>query len=203
MTTTTDPRQHGSPLGVLPGPGPADPCPPPPGQGPAGPLTRVLAIDPGSTESAYAVVDVATRRPLDFGKIPNRDLLDRLRHDTDLFVDRCAIEMIASYGMSVGAEVFDTCVWIGRFHAAIEYAGGREPNLVKRHPVKLHHCHDSRAKDSNITQALVDRFAPDQPNRGKGTKANPGWFHGFAADVWQAYALAVYVADTLPAEVSA
>ena len=29
-----------------------------------------------------------------------------------------------------------------------------------------------------------------------GTKAEPGWFYGFRADVWQAYALAVYVADT-------
>jgi hypothetical protein len=66
---------------------------------------------------------------------------------------------------------------------------------VKRLAIKLHHCHDSRAKDSNIAQALVYRFAPGQPNRGKGTKAAPGWFHGFAADIWQAYALAVYAAD--------
>ena len=44
---------------------------------------------------------------------------------------------------------------------------------------------------------MYDRFAAGQPNRGKGTKANPGWFHGFAGDVWQAYALAVYIADTL------
>ena len=27
------------------------------------------------------------------------------------------------------------------------------PELVKRLPVKLHHCHDSRAKDTNIRQA--------------------------------------------------
>ena len=59
---------------------------------------------------------------------------------------------------------------------------------------------DSRAKDANIRQALVDRFAPGQPNHGKGTKDEPGWFHGFRADVWQAYALAVLVADRLDPE---
>ena len=46
-------------------------------------------------------------------------------------------------------------------------------------------------------QALVDRFAPGQPNHGKGTKAEPGFFYGFRADVWQAFALAVYAADQL------
>ena len=40
------------------------------------------------------------------------------------------------------------------------------------------------------------RFAHGQPNHGKGTKAQPGWFYGFHADIWQAYALAVYAADT-------
>ena len=104
-----------------------------------------------------------------------------------------AIEMVASYGMAVGAEVFDTCVWIGRFHEAI--FGGAD--LIYRREVKLHHCGTSKAKDSNITQALADRFAPGQPNHGKGTKADPGWFYGFAKDAWQAYALAVLVADRL------
>jgi hypothetical protein len=99
--------------------------------------------------------------------------------------------------MAVGAEVFETCVWIGRFHSHIEGWLLVDPVLVKRQPIKLHHCHDSRAKDTNIRQALVDRFAPGQPNHGKGTKAEPGWFHGFHSDVWAAYALAVYVADTM------
>jgi hypothetical protein len=89
-------------------------------------------------------------------------------------------------------------VWIGRFLEA----SADNPWIFRRQrhvrqPVKLHHCHDSRAKDSNIRQALVDRFAPGQPNHGKGTKKVPGWFHGFHSDIWQAYALAVYVADTL------
>lgn len=157
---------------------------------------RVLAIDPGSTESAYCVIDADDCRPLRVAKVPNRELLAELQDQRgDTSGHLVAIEMVASYGMAVGAEVFETCVWIGRFMQAITDRTGLEPDLVKRSPVKLHHCHDSRAKDANITQALIDRFAPGQPNRGKGTKAEPGWFHGFAADIWQAYALAVYVAD--------
>lgn len=153
-------------------------------------MSTTLAIDPGNTDSAYVVIEDDTRRPVAFGKIPNDDLLGKL--DMDLqFAGRVVIEMVASYGMPVGADVFETCVWIGRF---VERSP-MPPELVKRHPVKLHHCQSAKAKDSNIIQALVDRFAPGQPNRGKGTKDAPGWFHGFHADVWQAYALAVYAAD--------
>lgn len=159
---------------------------------------RVLAIDPGPTESAFVVIDADTCRPIDFGKIENQRLLATIQACAiDWDIAHAAIEMVASYGMAVGAEVFDTCVWIGRFHSYVSGWTTRTPELVKRLPVKLHHCHDSKAKDSNITQALVDRFAPGQPNHGKGTKAAPGWFHGFFKDIWQAYALAVYAADTL------
>jgi hypothetical protein len=154
-------------------------------------MTNILAIDPGNTHSAYVIIDPAIRRPVEHDKVYNDDLLERI---SDFYGHVC-IEMVASYGMPVGAEVFDTCVWIGRFIEAHAQITGATPTLVKRHAIKLHHCHDSRAKDSNIVQALVDRFAAGQPNRGKGTKAEPGWFHGFAADIWQAYALAVYTAD--------
>ena len=162
-------------------------------------MSTLLAIDPGSTESGWVVIDVTTRRPIRFGKTENLELRERLwtSAPTGLEADRAVIEMIASYGMSVGAEVFETCVWIGRLHAAIEVHTGDEPKLVKRLPVKLHHCHSSKANDANIRQALVDRFTAGQPNHGKGTKAAPGWFYGFHADVWAAYALAVYAADAL------
>ena len=155
---------------------------------------RILAIDPGNTESAYALID-DDRRPIWFDKIPNERLLDEwtsLAYRADV----TAIEMVASYGMSVGADVFETCVWIGRFIEANRRQSGKVPSLVKRQPVKVHHCHSAKANDSNVRQALVDRFTPGQRNHGKGTKAEPGWFYGFRADVWQAYALAVYVADT-------
>lgn len=161
-------------------------------------MSTVLAIDPGNTQSAYVVIDT-DRRPLWFGKVPNDELRTLLHANWwEWNPDATAIEMIASYGMAVGADVFETCVWIGRFDETLRRLT-RAPELIKRNPIKVHHCHSSKAKDSNITQALVDRFAPGQPNRGKGTKADPGWFYGFAADVWQAYALAVYVADQLEA----
>ena len=154
----------------------------------------VLAIDPGNTESGYALIDADTCRPIRVDKIVNRELLDMLLENEfglDLTHDRGAIEMVASYGMAVGKEVFETCVWIGKFQQAAEIG----MRLVYRRDVKLHHCGVVKAKDANITQALIDRFASGEPNRGKGTKAAPGWFYGFRADIWQAYALAVLVAD--------
>lgn len=157
----------------------------------------VLGIDPGNTESAYALLG-RDCRPSYVEKLPNEELLDALRHQAlgNLqYGAVVAIEMVAAYGMPVGAEVFETCVWIGRFAEAVYERTGVMPLLVKRLEVKLNICHDSKAKDSNIIQALVDRFAMGQPNRGKGTKTEPGWFHGFAGDIWQAYALAVTVAD--------
>lgn len=161
---------------------------------------KLLAIDPGNIESAYVVVDTADLRPIAFGKVANDVLIKQL--DPGDF-DHAVIEMIASYGMAVGAEVFDTCVWIGRYRQMLIDCGLATPTLVKRQAVRMHLCHNGRlAKDGNVRQALVDRFASGEKNSGKGTKAEPGWFHGFAADVWAAYALAVYTADTMTLEES-
>lgn len=157
-------------------------------------MTFVLGIDPGPTASAYALID-GDRRPIRVGKVENFRLLTAAAPTSRTII---AIEMIASYGMAVGKEVFETCVWIGRFDQMARHTRGviaPPPELVYRRDVKLHHCHSAKAKDANITQALIDRFASGQPNRGKGTKAAPGWFHGFHSDIWAAYALAVYVAD--------
>lgn len=158
-------------------------------------MTFVLAIDPGPSESAYALVDAATCEPLDVDKLDNRELLDGINGSLPDGATSVAVEMVASYGMAVGAEVFDTCVWIGRFVEALLQHHGVDAALVFRRDVKLHHCGVTKAKDANIVQALIDRFAAGVPNRGKGTKSAPGWFFGFRADIWQAYALAVLVAD--------
>ena len=46
-----------------------------------------------------------------------------------------------------------------------------------------------KAKDSNIRQALMDRFGE------VGTKKNQGYFYGFKADIWQAFAVCVTYHD--------
>ena len=56
--------------------------------------------------------------------------------------------------------------------------------FIYRKDEKMNLCGSMKAKDSNIIQALIDRFAPNTPNKGKGTKKEPGWFYGFKKDIW-------------------
>ncbi len=161
----------------------------------------LLAIDPGDTHSAYVIFH--TGIPLEFEKINNAELADRIRnarrsHTRWRDIDRVAIEMIASYGMPVGKEVFETCLWIGRFAEAWESNVNDWPpavvSLVYRREVKLHLCGSMKAKDGNVRQALIDRYGGKE--RAIGKKANPGPLFGVTADVWSALAIAVTYAET-------
>ena len=145
----------------------------------------IIIIDPGNIESAYCLISAEDYKPIEFGKLPNEDLRRRLKEILDKGdVYAIAIEMIASYGMAVGASVFDTCVWIGRFYeTCIPYVGTID--YIYRKEEKINLCNSMKAKDSNIRQALIDRFGI------VGTKKNQGWFYGFKSDIWAAYAIGV------------
>ena len=148
---------------------------------------RILAIDPGTVQSAFCEVDYDTYEIHDFGKIDNADLLSRMQFDS---YQVAVIEMVACYGMPVGREVFETCVWIGRFEQAAESLL-KLTDRIYREEEKQTLCHSLKAKDSNIMRALIDRFAQHDLTTGKGTKFNPDWFYGFKKDIWAAYAVAV------------
>lgn len=152
----------------------------------------VMAIDPGSTQSAWLVLNPATFGIRSFAITPNEELLEHLRTGVSADVNVVAIEWIESFGMAVGREVFETVHWSGRFTEAIESRRGRVVQLPRR-TVKLHLCGSPRAKDPNIRQALVDRFGG---SAAKGTKAKPGPLYGVANDVWSALAIAVTHAET-------
>lgn len=150
-------------------------------------MMKILAIDPGNIESAYCVIEDEEYEPLGFSKMENDRLLGYMQSQSAMY-DKVIIEMVASYGMAVGKEVFDTCVWIGRFkQKAIE--NDIPVEYIYRKEEKMNLCNSMKAKDSNIRQALIDRFGV------VGTKKNPGWFYGFKKDIWQAYAVGVTYLD--------
>lgn len=149
---------------------------------------RLLAIDPGCEMSAWVVLEHG--QPVLHNKTENDAVLSDLRH----FFEGCdllAIEMIASYGMAVGKEVFDTCLWVGRFMEAWQNRG-REVRLIYRKDVKLFHCDTTRANDSNIRASIIDRFGGKAAAIGR--KAAPGPLYGITADRWSALALGLMVA---------
>lgn len=152
---------------------------------------RILAIDPGTTQSAFCLL--VDGKPVKCDKDANAEVLNDLR-DRNVFinVDLLAIEMIASYGMAVGKEVFETCLWIGRFMEAWQARGG-VVQLVYRREVKLHLCHTVRATDANVRAALLDHFGPGR-ELAVGVKRKPGPLYGIKGDEWSALAVAMTAA---------
>jgi hypothetical protein len=146
---------------------------------------KILAIDAGNTYSGAAIVELPEFRLVWFGKLPNEEIYDVVKN---FYIDEVALEMVACYGMPVGKDVFETCVWIGRF---IEQLKGHKISYVYRKDEKMCLCGSLKAKDSNIRQALINRYAKHDFKTGKGTKKNPDVFYGVANDVWQAIAVAV------------
>jgi hypothetical protein len=153
----------------------------------------IFAIDPGNEQSAFVAWN---GQIIAKGIEYNRELLRKIKSKDILSSDyTLVIEMIASYGMPVGATVFDTCVWIGRFLEAWDNRGLRFlSELIYRKDVKMHLCQSMKAKDSNIRQALIDRFGKP------GTKKHPNIIYDDAKikmkkDLWAALAVAVTFED--------
>ena len=161
----------------------------------------LLAIDPGSSRSAWVRYDPATRAVEDSAIEPNDELLRRLRGGhlvalgTAFLVgaETVVIEWTAPRGMPASAELFETMWWAGRF---AEAARPVPVERLHRAMVKRWVCGTTAAKDSNVRAALIDRFGgPGGKETAIGRKAAPGPLYGVRADVWQALAVAVAWAD--------
>lgn len=174
-------------------------------------MNDVVGIDPGTTHSA--VVGFDGTWPTTRLYVPNDDVFFHLDFMC-ASARKIVIEQVASYGMAVGETTFSTVFWAGRFAQHCEIRGISWAQM-KRLAVKMHICHDSRAKDSNIRQALIDRFGrpgsvevPMVDNSGapvffkagprKGmqkTEARPNKMAGIYGDMWSALAIAVTYCD--------
>jgi hypothetical protein len=144
----------------------------------------IWAIDPGPKESAFLIWDgsVIHSKAID----DNESILHYMGlpdHNRDI---QLAVEWIEAMGMAVGKEVFETCLWVGRF---VQAYGGPFKLVGRKSGVKMHLCQSTRATDANIRQALIDRFGP------VGTKKAPGLLYGLKSHLWAAFAVAVTAFD--------
>ena len=161
----------------------------------------IFAIDPGSTQSGVVHWDDQTGRIFLKEKWDNKYLgvaLQKYSHGSDLHF---VIEQITLY-QRADMHIHDTILWYGRFLEILS-AKGITPTFVTRSDVKkilLPGNHTVDRKDSTVCAYLRDRFAPGVSNNGKGTKKEPGYFYGFKADIWQAFALAVAYSDQVAAD---
>lgn len=94
-----------------------------------------------------------------------------------------------------GHTLFRTAEFIG-IYTYITKQRNKRLKRVKRTDVKKHFKVKRSTKnqkqpsaDSQIRTSLINRFGE------VGTKKNQGYFYGFKADLWQAFAVGVYVVD--------
>lgn len=188
----------------------------------------ILAIDPGPTTSGVVWWDHETGYVLAVDPTFENERLRVELRDPRAFMYRLSglalaglesiegahvvIEQVESFGMAVGVDVFETVWWAGRFFEAWITPGVRhrhEPRRMPRRTVKLALCGTSQAKDTNIRQALLDRYCEGSERLARGiagkraTRNKPaveaviGRFAGVASHAWSAVALAVVYGDEL------
>jgi hypothetical protein len=148
----------------------------------------IFAIDPGTTHSAYVIFDDG--KILQKRIVENKTLCKEISYGIYDDCEMMYIEMVASYGMAVGKTVFETCVWIGRFIGTWETGKADDWEYVYRKDVKMHLCGQTKAKDSNIRQAIMDMYGSER-SIAIGTKKAQGPLYGVSKDIWAALGVAI------------
>ena len=167
----------------------------------------LLAIDPGTTQSAYAMIreDYSI---ISAAKVDNEAVLQLVK---DGEYDELVIEHMEARHVKnsvIGAETYETCYWIGRYkQAAIDrgnpvhevYRSQERKRLVptKKNKLPPHPASVGSSADAQIRATLIRRFARHDMKNGKGTAKNKDVFYGFARDMWSAYAVGVVYLDML------
>ena len=179
-------------------------------------MTLIMAIDPGPGKSAYVIVQptptaVGGLQIVEFCIGDNANIRADIWGFASLPLEdrRLVLEQVASMGMSVGAETFETCVWTGRFMETFEAGKHQDAHRIPRVPIKVHLCGSARAKDANVRQALIDRFGGSKSmQKSKSAKydrkgalvmpeVDPGPLAGISSHCWSALALACVYVDRM------
>ena len=117
----------------------------------------VMGIDPGTTESAYAITN-SNYEVIEAAKVDS-SRLDSIIRELNPSVVAC--ESIQSYGATVGREIFETCFWIGEYRhcckmSLIPFFLYPRPEYAKSI------CGVSRVTDAVLRQSLLLRFGGDK-----------------------------------------
>ena len=147
----------------------------------------IAAIDPGDVKSAFVIYDDETDHIIDSYHGVNAGIQAKLQMAE---ADHFAVEMVATYGRPVGRNIFETCVWIGRFIEAWTRTHAKLWSFVYRNTVICHLC-GSRwftdpatgkrkgYSDSHIRSILIERYGGKDKAIG-GVKCRKckgkGWF---------------------------
>lgn len=169
---------------------------------------KIMAIDPGTTESAYVILD-DQYQILSADKVGNDVILSIIADAPGL--DAVIIEDIeprysstdrSAAGAVMGQSTIETIKAFGRFSWQAALRGLMVGSIFRRDerscliPTKrngLPPLPETAPKhaDGQIRASLIRRFARHDKERGRGTKANPDTFYGFRGDMWQAMAVGV------------
>lgn len=169
---------------------------------------KIMAIDPGTTESAYVILN-DQYQIFSADKVGNDVILSIIADAPGL--DAVIIEDIeprysstdrSAAGAVMGQSTIETIKAFGRFSWQASLRGLIVGSIFRRDerscliPTKrngLPPLPETAPKhaDGQIRASLIQRFARHDQERGRGTKANPDTFYGFHGDMWQAMAVGV------------
>lgn len=156
----------------------------------------VIGVDPGDKKSAFVMLQKRQDKEwvIKIKQIvPNiilKNLVQSALQSSSVNEKYIVIEKIVNYNQKVGASIFDTVEWVGRF----KECWGNEPKCthVESMPRKTavgHLCEFGHDGDKHVREALIKRFG------NPGTKAKPGTLYGFSSHTWAALAIAVTYID--------
>jgi hypothetical protein len=156
----------------------------------------VLAIDPGTTHSAWVVYEIGNSSPLRAfsAKTSNEQVL-RDTFGSVEFINTLVLERMVWYGPKTpfGAETIETIRWSGRFEQA--FCGAGNACWLTSQDVKKNLGVPRGLGDSGVMHALLDRWGGRE--RAVGRKAEKGPLYGLSSHAWRALGLAVTYADRL------
>jgi len=157
-----------------------------------------IGIDPGTTHTGMAIVDVLNKKLIFAQHVENNDLIQWIGSTGchGLFLSKninevfhkntlVGIERIISYGKAVGNATLDTAEWVGRFRQEA-YHKFAEVDMIRRPDVKVSLCgsvtyRGEKGALKSVTDAMMKHVAMDcfpQTGGGKkpaiGTEKNPG-----------------------------